>query len=483
MVPQHCPYCAAEVTPSALGNRLVGKCPECGWPIDLRPEASASHPADDTPNWLNWQTSSKHASKSSTSNQADASKATMSSESNTIRLSCDKCGQALKVPTDKGNLTVRCPKCRHEWDWEPFEADQPTSPPQAMNVQDEVQSAKVIIAQNSNIMRPLKCGRCGNDVLVPRHIAAHDLECPKCQHQWRYENPYSAEHSCVTQAAVFVAAYVLLAMIIKPKGCEYFSLLLLVAVAYPIPGCMTVLLIEYILANVRRILDRFLHDEWLRTDEGKAWQTWDTREQAKRNAAAMQAKRREADEAERKRREAAEAERRRVETAARQDWQQYYERRPIGEISKMPGEDFERLVAKLLGRMGYHTIEFTPKSGDQGADILCTSPDGKRTAVQVKRWSGSVGNSAVQEVRSGIDYYRCTQGIVITNSRFTSQAHDLASVTGVVLYDGKWLESQMQKYLPGTVPPFDWEVYRREVEPHQQLLRMANPSRRRRWRR
>ena len=34
-------------------------------------------------------------------------------------LSCSKCGQRLRVPMDKGDLVVRCSKCRHSWDWSP----------------------------------------------------------------------------------------------------------------------------------------------------------------------------------------------------------------------------------------------------------------------------------------------------------------------------------------------------------------------------
>lgn len=37
----------------------------------------------------------------------------------TIVLPCPKCEQKLRVPIDRGVLTLTCPKCRHRWDWEP----------------------------------------------------------------------------------------------------------------------------------------------------------------------------------------------------------------------------------------------------------------------------------------------------------------------------------------------------------------------------
>src|SRR5947209_3805488 len=35
----------------------------------------------------------------------------------TVDITCPVCNQKLRVPTDKGELSVRCPKCRHAWDW------------------------------------------------------------------------------------------------------------------------------------------------------------------------------------------------------------------------------------------------------------------------------------------------------------------------------------------------------------------------------
>lgn len=39
------------------------------------------------------------------------------SEDTCAILPCPICGQQLRVPTDRGNLQLTCPKCRHRWDW------------------------------------------------------------------------------------------------------------------------------------------------------------------------------------------------------------------------------------------------------------------------------------------------------------------------------------------------------------------------------
>jgi hypothetical protein len=36
-------------------------------------------------------------------------------------IACLICEQKLRVPMDKGDLSVRCPKCGYSWDWSPKE--------------------------------------------------------------------------------------------------------------------------------------------------------------------------------------------------------------------------------------------------------------------------------------------------------------------------------------------------------------------------
>ena len=62
----------------------------------------------------------------------------------------------------------------------------------------------------------------------------------------------------------------------------------------------------------------------------------------------------------------------------------------------------------------------------------------------MKRYTGSVGNKAVQEVRSGVDYYDADEGWVITTSTFTKLARQLAIRTRVRLIDGKELANLLE---------------------------------------
>jgi hypothetical protein len=42
-----------------------------------------------------------------------------------VVLTCPRCNQKLRIPTDKGDLSVRCPKCRHAWEWSPTQVESP----------------------------------------------------------------------------------------------------------------------------------------------------------------------------------------------------------------------------------------------------------------------------------------------------------------------------------------------------------------------
>jgi restriction endonuclease Mrr len=163
------------------------------------------------------------------------------------------------------------------------------------------------------------------------------------------------------------------------------------------------------------------------------------------------------------RREAEEAERRR-EHAARANWRNFHESKTMLEISEMSGLDFERFLARLLTKMGYQNLEITPIN-DQGGDLVGTSPQGLRTVVQAKRWKKSLGISVVQELLGAMLHYGCHQGLIITNSTFTSAARNLAAKDSrITLCDGRWLEEQARKYLPPVIPEFNWVDYNQYVK-------------------
>lgn len=117
---------------------------------------------------------------------------------------------------------------------------------------------------------------------------------------------------------------------------------------------------------------------------------------------------------------------------------------PVGlsYIDKMEGHEFEQFTAGLLRKLGYERVEVTPGSGDQGVDVIAVK-DGKRYAIQCKRYSQKLGNKPVQEVFAGKTIYGCSIAVVLTNNYFTEGAKEAARATGVELWDRDTLRRMM----------------------------------------
>ena len=109
------------------------------------------------------------------------------------------------------------------------------------------------------------------------------------------------------------------------------------------------------------------------------------------------------------------------------------QQRAFEQADKVPdnGHDFEHWVAAKLKAAGW-TASVTQASGDDGVDVIAEQ-GGLRVAVQCKRFKGSVGNKAVQEVYSGMKHMQLERAVVISTGKYTKAAQDLASTTGVLL--------------------------------------------------
>ena len=99
------------------------------------------------------------------------------------------------------------------------------------------------------------------------------------------------------------------------------------------------------------------------------------------------------------------------------------------------GHEYEYFVAAYLKRKGYKNITITPKSGDYGADIICADNSNNTIAVQCKLYNKPVGYKAIEEVVSGMHYYRCNKAMVVTNTTYTKQAKEAAAKIGITLLE------------------------------------------------
>ena len=117
------------------------------------------------------------------------------------------------------------------------------------------------------------------------------------------------------------------------------------------------------------------------------------------------------------------------------------EKYSIDDVDLMNGREFEIFIAKLFSQMGYET-EVTKTTKDQGIDVIA-SKNGNKIGIQAKCYSGIVGNSAIQEVVAGKNYYHLDKGMVITNSLFSDAAQKLAQANSIILWDRNILKEKI----------------------------------------
>ena len=123
----------------------------------------------------------------------------------------------------------------------------------------------------------------------------------------------------------------------------------------------------------------------------------------------------------------------------------YREQSRLKHLQTLTWSELELHVAGFYRRQGYR-ITMTPRSGDQGVDVIADG-NGRRIAIQVKQYAGNVDNTPVQEVVGGLAVYGCTHGVVITTSRFTSGAKALAAANGIELIDGETYAKLLSRLL------------------------------------
>jgi len=111
----------------------------------------------------------------------------------------------------------------------------------------------------------------------------------------------------------------------------------------------------------------------------------------------------------------------------------------VNKLDKINGKSFEIWLEELFRKAGYG-VERTPYQKDHGVDLILTTPQGSKIAVQAKKkGQGNTGAQALGEVLRGQKYYKCDKAMVVTNQGFTEQAIKEARKLGIELVDRKSL--------------------------------------------
>ncbi|WP_085442420.1 restriction endonuclease [Magnetofaba australis] len=101
------------------------------------------------------------------------------------------------------------------------------------------------------------------------------------------------------------------------------------------------------------------------------------------------------------------------------------------DVDGLDGFEYEYYCSDRLKENGWEA-SVTQASADQGVDVIATY-NGKRVAIQCKKYSSPVGNKAVQEVHTAKAHYDTQFAIVMSNAGYTRAAKELAQTSGVFL--------------------------------------------------
>lgn len=142
----------------------------------------------------------------------------------------------------------------------------------------------------------------------------------------------------------------------------------------------------------------------------------------------------------------------------------------LEEVKKINGYKFEEFVVQLLCKMGYGAEEYgsrvTVASGDGGIDgIIKGDKLGFSTIyMQAKQWTvGPVGRPEVQKLVGAIAGKK-GRGLLVTTSKFSTDAKDYANSNNIILIDGERLANLMIEYNFCVSPKATYEIKKIDID-------------------
>ncbi len=121
-------------------------------------------------------------------------------------------------------------------------------------------------------------------------------------------------------------------------------------------------------------------------------------------------------------------------------------------LAAIPWEDFEHLVREVFEKefsVSGGEVKVTQASRDGGVDAVAFDPDpirGGKTVIQAKRYTATVGVSAVRDLYGTVMNEGANKGILVTTSDYGPDAYQFAKDKPLVLLNGGNLLSLMERH-------------------------------------
>jgi len=134
-------------------------------------------------------------------------------------------------------------------------------------------------------------------------------------------------------------------------------------------------------------------------------------------------------------------------------------------LAAMPWEDFEHLIRELFEKefsSNGGEVKVTQASRDGGVDAIAYDPDpirGGKIVIQAKRYTNTVGVSAVRDLFGTVMNEGANKGILVTTSDYGSDSYEFAKGKPITLLNGANLLYLLEKH--GTRAKIDIKEARR----------------------
>jgi restriction system protein len=121
-------------------------------------------------------------------------------------------------------------------------------------------------------------------------------------------------------------------------------------------------------------------------------------------------------------------------------------------LAAMHWEDFEHLVRELFEKEFAESggeVKVTQASADGGVDAIAFDPDpirGGKIVIQAKRYTNTVGVSAVRDLYGTVMNEGATKGILVTTSDYGSDSYSFAKDKPISLLNGQNLLSLLERH-------------------------------------
>lgn len=121
-------------------------------------------------------------------------------------------------------------------------------------------------------------------------------------------------------------------------------------------------------------------------------------------------------------------------------------------LASMPWEDFEHLIREIFSKefsANGGEVKVTQASRDGGVDAIAFDPDpirGGKIVIQAKRYTNTVGVSAVRDLYGTVMNEGATKGILVTTADYGPDAYDFVKNKPLTLMNGANLLYLLEKH-------------------------------------